>query len=192
MKQERIFPECYIDTNLVSYIVGGHVMHKSCCNEVVKAVNQSDSFAIGIIDEDKRLARMDAGFKIYEPAQNVGVKHISMFIHDDGKRFVFTVRPAMDKFILDAAAHQRVKVEDFGYPSALKEFTRCTKKITAANDSNFRGLISAVVKYPEMQRFRNTLKYLVSNKGSIDIEVAKRFFCGTLDNSWLQQYIQHT
>ena len=95
----------------------------------------------------------------------------------------------MDKFILDAASHQDVKVEDFGYPSALKEFTRCTKKITAANDADFRKLISAVVKYPEMQRFRNTLKYLVSNKGNIGIDVAKRFFCGTLDSSWLQQYL---
>lgn len=189
MRQERIFPECYIDTNLISYILGGHVMHKSCCNEVVKAVNMSDSFAIGIIDEDKRLASMDAGFKLFVPAQNGGVKHISMYIHGDGKRFIFTVKPAMDKFILDAAAHQDVKVEDFGYPSALKEFTRCTKKITAANDTNFRKLISAVVKYPEMQRFRNTLKYLVSNKGNIDIEVAKGFFCGTLDNSCLQQYL---
>ena len=189
MRQGRIFPECYIDTNLVSYILGGHVMHKSSCNEVVKAVNSSDSFAIGIIDNDKRPARMDEGFKIYSPAPNGGAKHISMYIHDDGKRFIFTIKPAMDKFILDAASHQDVKVEDFGYPSALKEFTRCTKKITAANDADFRKLISAVVKYPEMQRFRNTLKYLVSNKGNIDIDVAKRFFCGTLDSSWLQQYL---
>lgn len=189
MRQEPIFPECYIDTNLVSYILGEHVMHKSSCNEVVKAVNKSGSFAIGIIDEDKRLARMDEGFKIYPPAQNGGAKHISMYIHDDGKRFIFTVKPAIDKFILDAAAHQGIKVEDYGYPSALKEFTRCTKKITAANDSNFRNLISAVVKYPEMQRFRNTLKYLVSNKGNIDIEVAKHFFCGVLDSSCLQQYL---
>lgn len=189
MKQERIFPECYIDTNLVSYILGGHVMHKSCCNEVVKAVNTSDSFAVGIIDEDKRLARMDAGFKIYVPAQNCGAKHISMYIHDDGKRFVFTIKPAMDKFILDAAAHQGVKVEDFGYPSALKEFTRCTKRITVTDDSNFRKLISAVAKYPEMQRIRNTLKYLVSNKGNIDVEVAKHFFCGVLYSSCLQQYL---
>lgn len=189
MKQERIFPECYIDTNLVSYILGGHVMHKSCCNEVVKAVNTSDTFAVGIIDEDKRLARMDAGFKIYVPAQNCENKHISMFIHDDGKRFVFTVKPAMDKFILDAAAQQEVKVEDFGYQSALKEFTRRTKKITVANDSNFRRLISAVAKYSEMQRLRNTLKYLVSNKGNIDVEVAKRFFCGVLDSSHLRQYL---
>ena len=189
MKQERIFPECYIDTNLVSYIVGGHVMHKSSCNEVVKAVNSSDSFAVGIIDADKRLATMDAGFQKYEPEQNAHHEHISMYVHADGKRFIFTVHPAMDKFILDAASHQGVRVEDFGYPSAMKDFTKFTKKITAANDSRFRNLISAIAKYPEMQRFRNTLKYMISNKQHIDINVAKRFFNGTLDSASLPQYL---
>ena len=64
-EQMNVFPECNVDTNLVSHILGGYVKHKSCCNEVVKAVNSSETFAIGIIDADKRHATMDNGFYEY-------------------------------------------------------------------------------------------------------------------------------
>ena len=70
-EQMNVFPECNVDTNLVSYILGGYVKHKSCCNEVVKAVNSSETFAIGIIDADKRHATMDKGFYEYELPQKV-------------------------------------------------------------------------------------------------------------------------
>ena len=37
MKQMNVFPECNVDTNLVGFILGGYVKHKSTCNEVAKA-----------------------------------------------------------------------------------------------------------------------------------------------------------
>ena len=46
MKQYNVFPECNVDTNLVGYLLGGYPKHKSSCNEVVKAVNVSDQFAV--------------------------------------------------------------------------------------------------------------------------------------------------
>ena len=136
MKQYDVFPECYVDTNLVGHILGGHVKHKSSCNEVVKAVNKSDGFAIGIIDDDKRRATMDAVFSIGEQATLVDghQKHVAMYVHEDGKRFIFTIKPAMDKFILDAAKSQNVDIESAGYSSQLEEFKKATKRIQAATD----------------------------------------------------------
>ena len=49
MKQLNVFPECYVDTNLVCYLLGADVKHKSSCNEVVKALNKSNGFAVGIM-----------------------------------------------------------------------------------------------------------------------------------------------
>ena len=62
----------------------GYAKHKSCCNEVVKAVNGADGFAVGIIDDDKRRATMDAGFREYVPAglPNDNTLHVKLFIHD--------------------------------------------------------------------------------------------------------------
>jgi hypothetical protein len=86
MKQYRVFPECNVDTNFVGQLLGGAVMHKSTCNEVAKAVNSSDQFAVGIIDADKRQATLDPGFKEYVHGGKADgkTKHVTMYIHDDG------------------------------------------------------------------------------------------------------------
>ena len=82
MRQHNVFPECNVDTNLVGFILGGYAKHKSCCNEVVKAVNTSDGFAVGIIDADKRQATLDAGFIRYNQPEEIENKntHLTMYI----------------------------------------------------------------------------------------------------------------
>lgn len=191
MKQLRVFPECNVDTNLVGYLLGGHAMHKSTCNEVVKAVNNTDSFAVGIIDADKRLATMDEGFNKFDTGTDVDGEtcHLTMFVHEDGKRFLFTVKPAMDKFILDAAKEQNVDMRAAGYKPSLNDFKKETKRITAANDPKLRRLFDLIKENPEMQRFRNTLKYLMTQQYNIDQEIAKQFFDGTIGTDELERII---
>lgn len=189
MRQYNIFPECYVDTNLVGFVLGGHVKHKSCCNEVMKAVNYSDEFAIGIIDDDKRRATMDAGFHEYQSplaASNV-TTHLSLYIHDDGKRYVITVNPAMDKFILDAAKSCNVSMANAGYPTTLKEFKKVTKTILAAYDSDLRNLFQLISDNPEMQQLRNTLKYLVHFQYRANADVLKYFWDGVYTSSELEK-----
>lgn len=180
MAQINVFPECNVDTNLIGCLLGCDAKHKSSCNEVVKAVNLSDDFAIGIIDADKKMATLDAGFDLHV-ANNEANHHLALYIHSDGKRFMFTVKPAMDKFILDAAKWKGIQVTDYGYPNDLKGFTKRTKRIQASKDAQLRKLINDVKDYPEMLRFRNTLKYLVNNKYTADIQVVKSIFDGELD-----------
>lgn len=182
MKQHNIFPECNVDTNLIGLIIGGYSKHKSTCNEVVKAVNGTDCFAIGVIDADKRPATMDTGFVEYKQAKKADGKttHLTMFIHADGKRFMFTVKPAMDQFILHAAKAEGVKVEDFGFPSDFDSFRKITKSIQAADNPKLRQLFSAIMTYPELERFRNTLKYLIHEQYNADPAIVKQFFDGTL------------
>ena len=182
MKQYNVFPECNVDTNLVGHLLGGYPKHKSTCNEVVKAVNGSDEFAIGIIDADKRPATMDEGFEEYvlpEPVDGNN-RHVAMFVHEDGKRFMFIVKPAMDKFIMDAANAEGVSMKSAGYSSSLKAFTKETKRIQAATDKKLRKLFDRIVGYPELQRLRNTLKYLMHKQYDADVNVARQFFDGTL------------
>lgn len=191
MKQLNVFPECYIDTNLVGFILGGYVKHKSTCNEVAKAVNKSNEFAIGIIDADKRMATLDSGFEKYDngceaDGENV---HITMYIHSDRKRFMFTVKPAMDKFLLDAAKQLGVNLKDAGYPSTLEAFKKETKRIQAAEDSKLRNLFAMILDNEELQRLRNTLKYLMKKQYDVDIDIAKSFFDGNLSKVDLPNYL---
>lgn len=189
MKQFDVFPECNVDTNLVGYIIGGYAKHKSCCNEVVKAVNSADGFAVGIIDDDKRRATMDDGFKEYELAERAdGVHHhVSLFIHDDGKRYMFTVKPAMDKFIFDAAKNEGVSLAEMGFPVSFEDFKKATKRIQAATDSNLRRLFDRIKGDSELIRFRNTLKYLMLKQYDAETDVVKSFIDGSIGAEELKE-----
>ena len=187
MKQYDIFPECNVDTNLIGYLLGGYPKHKSSCNEVVKAVNNKDGFAIGIIDADKRLATLDPGFVKFNEldlsAENECEReHITMYIHQDEKRYIFTITPAMDKFILDAAKQQKVDMKQAGFPNKLETFIKLTKRIQSANDAKLRNLFDKIKSYPELQRFRNTIKYLLHCQINADLKLVKSFFNGELSN----------
>lgn len=155
MKQHRVFPECNVDTNFVSQLLGGAVMHKSTCNEVTKAVNTSDQFAVGIIDADKKQATLDSGFTEYVQGDKAdgNIKHVTMYVHKDGKRFIFTIKPAMEKFILDAAKERKVDMAAAGYENSLDGFKKETKRITAANDPKLRKLFNLIQDNPEFVAF---------------------------------------
>lgn len=192
MRQYNVFPECNVDTNLVGHILGGYAKHKSTCNEVTKEVNQSDEFAVGIIDADRRPATMDAGFVRYEQPDGLEVKnsHLTMYIHQDRKRYIFTVAPAMDGFIWDAAHDMGVDLKKYGYKATFAAFKKETKKLQAATDPTLRRLFQAISDYPELNRFRNTLKYLNNKQYGADPAIAKQFFDGKLSNDDLAEILQ--
>ena len=58
MKDLYFVPECYVDTNLIeSLLETDGVNHQMGCNNVAKAMESGvlkESFAVGIIDSDKR------------------------------------------------------------------------------------------------------------------------------------------
>ena len=95
----------------------------------------------------------------------------------------------MDKFIMDAAREQNVRMKDSGYSSKLQEFTKEMKKIQAANDLKLRKLFDRIKGNPELQCFRNALKYLVSMRYNVDSDVAKRFFDGSIETKELRDIL---
>jgi hypothetical protein len=99
------------------------------------------------------------------------------------------INEAMDKFILHAAKSEGVKVEDYGFPSDFDSFRKITKSIQAADDSKLRQLFSAIMAYPELERFRNTLKYLMHEQYDADPAIAQQFFDGTLTKKDLIGYL---
>ena len=85
-RQENLYPECNVDTNLMGYIVGSNVKHKGCCNDVMKELNKTDLFAIGVIDEDKKQPSIDPGFVKYEFESRSFSKSIRQWINLYGMR----------------------------------------------------------------------------------------------------------
>ena len=99
MKQYKlldVMPECYVDTNLIEYLLNAGVNHQHCCSKVVGQLNTTfaDKFAIGIIDKDK----VQLGY-LAECDLIVQSKHLSIYRHRQRSQYLITIKPAVDRFI---------------------------------------------------------------------------------------------
>lgn len=128
MKQNKllhVMPECFVDTNLIEYLLNAGVNHQHCCSKVVGQLKSTfaDKFAIGIIDKDK----VQLGY-IQECDIIAQTEHLTLMRHRERHQYLITIAPAVDKFVLDCAREQMVDVTAFGLPSELMKFTKESKK----------------------------------------------------------------
>lgn len=113
-------PECYVDTNLIEYLLAAKVNHQHCCSKVVG--------------------------------------------------------PAIDGFVLDCAKDLDLKLEDFGLPSALKEFTKVTKLVSSNADKRFKNLFKDLEQHREISILKQCLLYLSNEKYQIKVDTLKEIF----------------
>lgn len=176
MKREKlpyIVPECYVDTNLIEYLLSAAVNHQHSCSKVVEVLktNYYDKFAVGIIDDDKhRLGYID------ECSNIARTNHLLLLKHKESSHYLIMVTPAIDKFILDCAKEQKVKPEDYNLPSELKEFTKVSKSVSSNKDPKFKSLFAAVKGNSEIQSLKRTLKYLCEKQHQADIDSLRGIF----------------
>lgn len=95
----------------------------------------------------------------------------------------------MDSFIFNAAKEQKADMTPFNNPTTVKDFLTYTKNVQAETDPKLRQLFVEIKNNPELLRFRNTLKYLITNKNKVDIDVAKQFFDVRLSKNNLSDYL---
>lgn len=174
-KDWHIVPECYVDTNLVEFLITSHsVNHQKGCNAVAKKMKESnlkDQFAIGVIDNDKRQHSYVSEF--IEVAKS---KHISLLKHRERPHYFVRITPAMDQFILDCAAERNINLQDYGLPIELSEFTKVTKDVSAKDDRRFKTLFKALDGSKEITMLRSVLKYLNEKQYKCEkVELQKLF-----------------
>ncbi len=178
MKQSKllnIMPECYIDTNLIEYLLDAGVNHQHCCSKVVGQLNTTflDRFAVGIIDKDK----VQLGY-IKDCDTIAQTEHLTLMKHRERHQYLITIAPAVDGFILDCALKQNVNTEYYGIPSDLKDFTQISKSVTSNSDWRFKSLFAAIQDNSEILALKKSLKYLSENKYVSDSECLKKIFRG--------------
>ncbi|MBO4918328.1 MAG: hypothetical protein J5374_10670 [Bacteroidales bacterium] len=168
-----VIPECYVDTNLVEYLLGAGVNHQHSCSKVVGQLKSTfaDRFAVGIIDKDK----VELGY-IKECSVIAHTRHLTLMKHNEKPQYLITVAPAIDRFVLDCAQDSGADTKDYGIPSGLKDFTEISKSITSNTDPRFKALFAALTDNQEIKLLRSTLKYLSENKYNADIASLKRIF----------------
>ena len=168
-KLSNVIPECFIDTNLIEFLLNAKVNHQHCCNNVIKALNnKKDEFAIGIIDKDKRaVAYIKDCEKIRE------TKRLKFFKHKERNQYLITISPAADGFILNCAKEQGVDVSNFKLPINFDGFLKEAKTETSNKDQRFKKLFKEIKNHKEISLLQKVLTYLCENKYQSNVEEIK-------------------
>lgn len=172
MEKKYVITECFIDTNLIEFLLNAKVNHQHCCNNVVKTLNNKfkDEFAIGIIDNDKRaVAYIKDCEKIRE------TKRLKFFKHRERNQYLITISPAADRFILNIAKEQGVDISNFELSINFKDFLKETKTETSNKDQRFKKLFKEIKNHKEISLLQKVLTYLCKNKYQSDVEEIKKF-----------------
>ena len=178
MKQKKllnVLPECYVDTNMIEYLLDAGVNHQHSCSKVVGQLKTtfSDRFAIGIIDKDK----VELGY-IPECDVIAHTQHLTFLKHRTRSQFLITIAPAIDGFVLDCAIEQGVDTKQFGIPSDLKGFTQMSKSVTSNTDARFKALFVAIKDNAEIKALKMSLKYMCEEQYRVANEVLRAMIEG--------------
>lgn len=175
MKYNEIMPECFIDTTLVTSLLDAKVSHKHSCNEVAKEMARGkykDSFAVGIIDNDKRK------ISYIEDFEEIGrTENLTFLKHKSKHHYIIKVGKdckAMETFIKVNVEAIGMKMEDFGLPSDLDKLLEQTKdSTTTQKDPRILKLCKTLRRSPEVAKLQEVLSYLAVNKNDVDLEELK-------------------
>lgn len=168
-------PECFIDTTLVGSLLDAKVNHKHSCNEVAREMEKGkykDSFAVGIIDNDKRKISYIENFEEIGRTDN-----LTFLKHKDKHQYVIKVgkeHKAMETFIKANVDAIGMKMENFGLPSDLAKLIEQTKdSVSTQKDPRILKLCRSLRQSPEVDKLQDVLTYLADKKYSVDIEVLR-------------------
>jgi len=159
-----IIPECFVDTNLIETInppKKGY-NHQKGCGNVAKTMQKKlkDSFAVGIIDRDKKEIKYLDEFQL-----KINTGNLFLYQHPDKPHYIIQISPAIESFILECTAQINVKTEEYGLPNSLDEFKKITKKQTSKKNTLLSRLFADLKnkKAPQIVTLSNWISYLKEN-----------------------------
>lgn len=127
MRSLDIIPECSIDTTLVESITSDYQSkfyynHQKGCNTVCKEMRDrfADSFAVGIIDDDKKKDKYIEEFNVVNFNLQIEVP-IKLLKHNNKNHYIILVQEDAESFILNAFLESGVEPSLYGLPNNKKE-----------------------------------------------------------------------
>lgn len=160
-KDLSVIPECYVDTNLISSLLGGiGVNHQKGCTRVTGVMEKqlANRFAIGVIDADKVTPGYLAKFR-----KVAGLQHLSVYKSDERPHYIITIHKAVEDFILDEAHKAGVSLNVYCLPDTLDALKKLTKKVGSDKDDRFKALFKRLDSVGEVAVLKDLLLYLRNN-----------------------------
>lgn len=175
----NVIPECYIDTKLIKVLCPPKTRynHQKGCSNVMKLMQTKlkNDFALGIIDEDKRVMLYAEEFQLLNEVEGL----IKLLKHPSQNHFIIYICPAVEKWLLAVSQSQNINLSDFGLPTDIKGLVSITKTTKSENNgphsTNFRDLFKAL-KSSESQIITTLvswIEHLKSNPYNADLELLK-------------------
>lgn len=169
-----IIPECFVDTNLIETInppKKGYNHQKGCGNVAKTMQNKfKDSFAVGIIDRDKKEIKYLDEFEL-----KVTTTELFLFQHPTKPHFIIQISPAVESFIMDCAKQNKIDLEGFGLPDNINELKKITKKQTSKRNPQLSRLFTELKNKnaPQIVTLSNWISYLKENTYHSNIDKIK-------------------
>lgn len=166
-----IIPECFVDTNLIETICPPKkgYNHQKGCGNVAKTMQNKfkDSFAVGIIDRDKKEIKYLDQFLL-----KLNIGDLFLYQHPSKPHYIIQISPAIESFILECAAQIEIKTEEYGLPGSLIDLKKITKKQTSKMSPQLSNLFSELKNKNANQivTLSNWISYLKENMYHSDID----------------------
>ena len=159
---KAIITECYVDSNLLETLVPTKIGYNKQhgCNNVVKLMQErlGDSFAVGIVDKDKReLDYLKEFTKIDEVEDRLYLwRHGNNNLH----HYIIQISPEVEPWLLMIVNELGLNMSNYELPNDLEALYDYAKQRSSKNDPNFRDLFSDFRRADHL--VINKLKFWVS------------------------------
>lgn len=133
--------------------------------------NFKDSFALGIIDKDKREITYIKEFELLASKDS-----LYLYKHQTKHHYIIQISPAMEKFFMKAADEKGINIANYELPTDLKGLTKVTKQISGQNEAafkKFKRLFKDLVDASEVATLAGLIKYIGENMYNVDVEEVK-------------------
>jgi hypothetical protein len=167
-------PECYLDTNLVEFLLGraNSVNHSKGISSVAAKMKgkRFDNFAVAIIDEDKRkLKELENCVKVTR-LWRAGLK---LFKKRDQQHYFIQLCPAIEKWIVNECEKGLINLVDYDLPVSFDDLKKL-KGFAQINDDRFRKLFEEMLRNEscdEIVELKRWLKFLKENNYNTDLDL---------------------
>ncbi len=134
-----------MDTNLIETIVPPQrgYNHQKGCGTVAQRMQGKlkDSFAVGIIDKDKR----EIGY-LKEFDLKIKTEGLELYRHRNKHHYLIFIKPAIEQWMLENAEEVGISLQKYGLPENREQLQKITKKQTTKNDPRFKSLFRDLKK----------------------------------------------
>lgn len=172
---KSIIPECYADTLLIETLVPTKkgYNHQHNCFKVEATMKGLKSFALGIIDRDKKQIKYLEKFNVIDKVEGNLIlwRHADKQIH----HWIIQICPALEKWLLNVCEQENIDVTSFGEDlfNGIKFFTKSTSRL---NSPILQSLFIEINKRNEnlsVRKLKGWVKLLKEKNYQADINELK-------------------